>query len=165
MVKKIHLSGIGGVFMANLAVMLQNKGYQITGSDSGVYPPMSDLLSDNRIDYQQGYHKNNVSIDVDYVVIGNALSRGNPEVEHCLEHRIRFRSAAQVLYDEFIAGNTSIVVTGTHGKTTTTALITHILEHAGEKPGYMIGGLSNSLTQSSRASRKKNARVFCNRRR
>ena len=145
---KIHISGVCGTATASLAGLLKAKGHVVTGSDQDVYPPMSDELAKMGVPVSSPYAEANVPADVDLVVIGNALSRGNPEVEVVLDTKRRYTSQAALLADEFLRDRTSIVVSGTHGKTTTTAMLTHILRHAGLDPSFLIGGVSLDLGTS-----------------
>ena len=146
----IHFSGICGTAMASLAVLLHHRGHRITGSDQNVYPPMSDLLASEGIPVASGYAAENLQDRPDLVVIGNALSRGNPEVEAALAQKLRYVSMAELLKEHFIRGATSLVVTGTHGKTTTTSLLAWTLLHAGCDPGFLIGGIARNLKTSCR---------------
>ncbi len=136
--------------MASLAVLLHHRGHRITGSDQNVYPPMSDLLAAEGIPVASGYAAANLQDRPDLVVIGNALSRGNPEVEAALAQKLRYVSMAELLKEHFIRGTTSLVVTGTHGKTTTTSLLAWTLLHAGRDPGFLIGGIARNLKTSCR---------------
>ncbi len=144
----IYFIGICGTAMASLAVLLKKRGYHVTGSDSNVYPPMSTFLEQQNIDVLEGYLEENLCNVPDLVVIGNALSRGNPEVEIVLEQGIPYISMAELLKEFFIRGTTSLVVTGTHGKTTTTSLLAWIFECAGKQPGFMIGGIPENFGTS-----------------
>jgi UDP-N-acetylmuramate: L-alanyl-gamma-D-glutamyl-meso-diaminopimelate ligase len=147
--RKIYLIGICGTAMASLAGMLREKGYSVLGSDSNVYPPMSDFLDRLGIPVFNGYKAENiVKASPDLVVIGNALSRGNVEVEHVLDSAIRYASMAETVKELFIRGKNSIVVAGTHGKTTTTALLAWILEVAGCKPSFLVGGIAENFGKS-----------------
>lgn len=137
---KIHLMGIGGTGMASLAGMLKAQGHQVQGSDQGVYPPMSEVLKDFGILVFTPYDPKNLSDDIDLVVIGNVISRGNPEVEAALERGMAYESMAEVIRKFFLQGKTSLVVAGTHGKTTTTSLLAWVLESAGKDPGFFVGG-------------------------
>ena len=121
--KHIHLTGICGTAMASIAGLLQLQGHRITGSDKAAYPPMSDLLRSLGIPVMEPYSESNLDPAPDLVVIGNALSRGNPEVERVLDERIPFTSMAALVHDEFLKGRESLVVAGTHGKTTTTSML------------------------------------------
>ena len=129
--RHIHLSGICGTAMASLAGLLQLQGHRITGSDKAAYPPMSDLLHSLGIPVQT-FSETNLSPAPDLVVIGNALSRGNPEVEYVLDQRIPFTSMAALTHDEFLRGRESLVVAGTHGKTTTTSMLAWIYQVASQ---------------------------------
>ena len=148
--KHFHFSGICGTGMASLAVLLKNRGYKITGSDENIYPPMSTLLAENHIDILTPYRAENLKPSPDSVVIGNSLSRGNPEVEYTLEAHLSYLSMAELLKESFIRGNTSIVIAGTHGKTTTTSLTAHLFTECGFKTGFMVGGIPENFGTSSR---------------
>jgi UDP-N-acetylmuramate: L-alanyl-gamma-D-glutamyl-meso-diaminopimelate ligase len=149
-VQSIHLVGICGTAMASAAAALQEKGVQVTGSDQNVYPPMSTFLAERKIQAFSGYAEQNLAHKPDLVVIGNAISRGNPEVEYVLDHKLRYCSLPELLKEFFIRGKRSLVVSGTHGKTTTTSLLTWVFEHNGLNPGYLIGGIPNNLGQGAR---------------
>ena len=135
--------------MAALAGMLREKGFNVCGSDSDVYPPMSDFLDRLDIPVFKGYKADNiVTTNPDLVVIGNALSRGNVEVEHVLDAGVRYTSMAEIVKELFIRGKNSIVVAGTHGKTTTTAMLAWILETAGRRPSFLVGGIAENFGRS-----------------
>jgi len=144
-----HFSGICGTAMASLAVLLKKRGHRITGSDENVYPPMSEFLAENAITVKTPYRAENLQPPPDFVVLGNALSRGNPEVEYALEAHLHYLSMAELLKNEFIRGNRSIVITGTHGKTTTTALAAHVLISSGLSTGFLVGGIPENFGTSS----------------
>jgi len=151
--KHIHLSGICGTAMASLAGLLQLEGHRITGSDKAAYPPMSDLLRDLGIPIMEPYAEANLDPAPDLVVIGNALSRGNPEVERVLDERIPFTSMAALLREEFLVGRESLVVAGTHGKTTTTSMLAWIYQTAAHEtpalePSFLIGGVAENFGSS-----------------
>jgi len=129
---------------------MQEKGIQVTGSDQNVYPPMSTFLANRRINVISGYAERNLAHRPDLVVIGNAISRGNPEAEYVLEHKLSYCSLAELLKHFFIRGKRSLVVTGTHGKTTTTSLLAWVFEHNGLNPSFLIGGIPNNLGQGAR---------------
>jgi UDP-N-acetylmuramate: L-alanyl-gamma-D-glutamyl-meso-diaminopimelate ligase len=137
----IHLLGIGGAAMAPLAGMLKEHGYHVTGSDANVYPPASTLLASLGIPWKEGFSEDNLKPAPDLVVVGNVIARGNPELEYLLDEKIPYSSMAGVLEELFIPGHTSIVVAGTHGKTTTTALATWIFQTAGRRPDFLVGGV------------------------
>jgi UDP-N-acetylmuramate: L-alanyl-gamma-D-glutamyl-meso-diaminopimelate ligase len=143
-----HLSGIGGSAMTPLAGMLASSGHRVTGSDAGVYPPASTLLESLGIGWKNGFDAANLDPTPDIVVIGNALSRGNPEVEAVLDNKIPYRSLPQTLEEFFLPGHDSLVVTGTHGKTTTTSMLSWILHHAGRHPNFLIGGVAENFGRS-----------------
>jgi UDP-N-acetylmuramate: L-alanyl-gamma-D-glutamyl-meso-diaminopimelate ligase len=146
---KFYLVGICGTAMASLAGMLQAKGCRVEGSDSDVYPPMSDFLESLRIPVYKGYRASNLAASgPDVVVIGNALSRGNPEVEHTLDAGMRYASMAETVKELFIRGKNSIVVCGTHGKTTTTAMLAWMLEQADRNPSFLVGGIAENFGRS-----------------
>ncbi len=134
--------------MAPLAGMLAEKGYRVTGSDKGVYPPASTLLKSLGITWKEGFREENLSPAPDLVVIGNAISRGNPELEEVLDRKIPYRSLPEVLKEFFLPGHDSIVVTGTHGKTTTTAMLAWIFHVAGRKPDFLVGGVVENFGKS-----------------
>jgi UDP-N-acetylmuramate: L-alanyl-gamma-D-glutamyl-meso-diaminopimelate ligase len=151
--KHIHLIGICGTAMASLAGMLQQLGHHITGSDTAAYPPMSDLLAGLNIKIYEPYSESNLEPRPDLVVVGNAISRGNPELEYVLDQRIPFCSMAAILHDEFLPGRESLVVAGTHGKTTTTSMLAWIYEVASRKnpefaPSFLIGGVAENFGTS-----------------
>jgi len=151
--RHIHLIGICGTAMASLAGLLQLEGHRITGSDKAAYPPMSDLLRSLGIPILEPYAESNLSPAPDLVVIGNALSRGNPEIERVLDERIPFTSMAALLREEFLAGRSPLVVAGTHGKTTTTSMLAWIFETAAREnsalePSFLIGGVAENFGSS-----------------
>ena len=127
--KRIHLIGICGTAMATLAALLKSRGHDVRGSDQNVYPPMSDFLAAERIPTYSGYDAAHIGTDVDLVVVGNAISRGNPELEAVLERKVRYCSLPEIIRDQFLWGAESVVVAGTHGKTTTTSLTGWLLTH------------------------------------
>ena len=143
-----HLSGIGGAAMTPLAGMLAESGHRVTGSDAGVYPPASTLLQSLGIAWKNGFDAANLEPAPDIVVLGNALSRGNPEVEAVLDRKIPYRSLPHTLEEFFLPGRDSLVVTGTHGKTTTTSMLSWILHHAGRRPNFLIGGVAENFGRS-----------------
>ncbi len=136
--------------MASVAVAMKERGFQVTGSDQNVYPPMSTFLADRGIEVMQGYAESNLAYQPDLVVIGNAISRGNPEAEAVLDRKLRYASLPEVLRDFFLQGKRSLVVTGTHGKTTTTSLLAWVFEHNGRHPSFLIGGIPENLGQGAR---------------
>src|SRR5437660_647066 len=147
--KKFHFLGIGGTAMASVAAALQERGFKISGSDENVYPPMSTFLQEKGIALKQGYRAENIPPDTDVVVIGNAMKRGNPEVEAVLNRKLFYLSLPEVLKNYFLRGRHNLVVTGTHGRTTTTALLAWIMTSAGHRPSYMIGGIPRNLGQGA----------------
>ncbi|HEX6625798.1 MAG TPA: Mur ligase domain-containing protein, partial [Pyrinomonadaceae bacterium] len=147
-----HLIGICGTAMASLAAMLKERGHRVTGSDENVYPPMSTMLDALNIPVMQGYKPEHLAAAPDCVVVGNALSRGNPEVEETLNRRLTYRSAAEVIKEEFIRGRRSLVVAGTHGKTTTTSIAAWVLERGGLNPGFLVGGIVQNFGASARVT-------------
>ena len=151
--RHIHLIGICGTAMAALAGLLQLKGHRVTGSDKAAYPPMSDLLRSLGIPVMEPYSEKNLSPAPDLVVIGNALSRGNPEIEWVLDNRIPFISMAELLREEFLTGRSPLVVAGTHGKTTTTSMLAWIYQVASRSkpeldPSFLIGGVAENFGTS-----------------
>ncbi len=149
-IKSVHFVGIGGTAMASAAAAMMDKGFAVTGSDQNVYEPMGSFLAGKRIEVKNGYDERNLSHKPDLVVIGNAISRGNPEAEFVLDHKLRHGSLPELLKEFFIHGKRSIVVAGTHGKTTTTSLLTWVFEHNGLNPSYLIGGIPNNFSQGAR---------------
>ena len=145
-----HLIGIGGTAMASLAGLLKAAGHEVTGSDEGVYPPMSGQLRDLGIPYREGYAPDNLEPVPDIVVVGNAISRGNVELEAVLNRKLRYTSAAVVVKEEFIRGRHSLAVAGTHGKTTTASLLAWLLDVAGFDPSFLIGGIVENFGTSFR---------------
>jgi UDP-N-acetylmuramate: L-alanyl-gamma-D-glutamyl-meso-diaminopimelate ligase len=146
--KHIHLIGICGTAMASLAGMLNERGFRVTGSDAAAYPPMSDFLASLGIPVAQPFDAANLRPRPDLVVVGNAISRGNAELEHVLDDRIPFCSLPQILHDEFLRGKEVIVVAGTHGKTTTTSMLSWIFHSAGKQPSFLIGGIAENFGSS-----------------
>jgi len=146
--KHIHLIGICGTAMASLAGMLKHRGFHVTGSDAAAYPPMSDFLRDLGIPVAQPFDAKNLEPKPDLVVIGNAISRGNVELEYVLDQRLDFCSLPQLLHDEFLRGKEVLVVAGTHGKTTTTSMLSWIFHSAGLDPSFLIGGIAENFGSS-----------------
>src|SRR5215212_4996794 len=147
-----HLIGICGTAMASLAGMLQARGHRVTGSDENVYPPMSTMLADLGIPVAQGYRPEHLEPAPDCVVVGNALSRGNAEVEETLDRKLTYRSQAEVVKEEFVRGRRSLVVAGTHGKTTTTSIATWVMEVGGLDPSFLVGGVVQNFGKSFRVT-------------
>jgi UDP-N-acetylmuramate: L-alanyl-gamma-D-glutamyl-meso-diaminopimelate ligase len=146
--KHIHLIGICGTAMASLAGMLKQRGFRVTGSDAAAYPPMSDFLEELGIPVAQPFDARNLDPLPDLVVVGNAISRGNVELERILDQRIPFSSLPQLLHDEFLRGREVLVVAGTHGKTTTTSMLAWIFHTAGIQPSFLIGGIAENFGSS-----------------
>jgi UDP-N-acetylmuramate: L-alanyl-gamma-D-glutamyl-meso-diaminopimelate ligase len=146
----IHLIGVAGTAMATLAAMLQRRGHRVTGSDAGVYPPMSDFLRAERIEVFEGYAAAHIDADADLVVVGNAISRGNVELETLLDRRQRYCSLPERIRDEFLWDRDPIVVAGTHGKTTTTSMVAWLLTHGGLDPSLLVGGIAGNFDASYR---------------
>ncbi len=147
---RIHILGICGTFMGGLAVMAKRLGHTVTGSDAGVYPPMSTQLESEGIELMQGYRADNLAVKPDMVVIGNALSRGNAEVEAVLSLGLPYTSGAQWLAEHVLQNRWVLAVAGTHGKTTSSSMLAWILEYAGLKPGFLIGGVPLNFSTSAR---------------
>ncbi|WP_369742692.1 UDP-N-acetylmuramate:L-alanyl-gamma-D-glutamyl-meso-diaminopimelate ligase [Pseudidiomarina sp. PP-1MA] len=146
----IHILGICGTFMGGIAAIAKALGHQVTGSDAQVYPPMSDQLRALGIELIEGYDPAQLQPRPDLVIIGNAMSRGNPAVEAVLNQRIPYRSGAQWLHDEVLQQRWVLAVAGTHGKTTTASMLTWLLDYAGLKPGFLVGGVLANFEQSAR---------------
>jgi UDP-N-acetylmuramate: L-alanyl-gamma-D-glutamyl-meso-diaminopimelate ligase len=149
---KIHLIGICGTAMATLAAMLKRKGHDVQGSDQDVYPPMSDFLAAEGIPALSGYLAEHITGDLDVVVVGNAISRGNPELEEVLDRKIRYCSLPEAVREHFLWGARSIVIAGTHGKTTTTALTGWLLTHGGFDPSMLVGGIARNFGPDGQGS-------------
>ncbi|MFL6216107.1 MAG: UDP-N-acetylmuramate:L-alanyl-gamma-D-glutamyl-meso-diaminopimelate ligase [Blastocatellia bacterium] len=150
--KHYHLIGICGTAMASLAGMLVAQGHTVTGSDENVYPPMSLELERLGIPVVEGYRPDNLRQRPDVVVVGNAISRGNPELEYVLNEKMNYTSMAAVVKENFIRGHHSIVFAGTHGKTTTTSLMAWAMERAGANPSFLIGGVAENFNSSFRVT-------------
>src|SRR5271154_2638679 len=146
--KDIHMIGIGGSAMSPLAGMLRERGHRVTGSDAGVYPPSSPLLDSLGISYFTSFDAKNLMCDPDLVVVGNAISRGNAEVEEMLDRKLPYHSLPEILEEEFLPGKHSIVVSGTHGKTTTTAMLAWLFHVAGKRPNFLVGGIAENFGKS-----------------
>jgi UDP-N-acetylmuramate: L-alanyl-gamma-D-glutamyl-meso-diaminopimelate ligase len=147
-----HLIGICGTAMAALAGMLQARGHHVTGSDENVYPPMSTMLAALGIEVKQGYQPGHLEPTPDCVIVGNAIPRGNPEVEATLNRKLLYRSQAEVVKEEFIRGRRSLVVAGTHGKTTTTSFEAWVMDQGGLDPTFLIGGVAQNFGVSFRVT-------------
>jgi UDP-N-acetylmuramate: L-alanyl-gamma-D-glutamyl-meso-diaminopimelate ligase len=145
--RHLHFIGICGTAMGAVAAALRAQGYTVTGSDQAVYPPMSTFLEERGIALSSGYCEENLPATADLIVVGNAISRGNPELEAVLNRRLRYISLPEALKQFFLSGRRNTVVSGTHGKTTTTSLLTWILQCAGLAPAYLIGGIARNLGQ------------------
>ena len=147
---KIHILGIAGTFMGGVAALARELGHEVEGSDQAIYPPMSTQLETLGIALRQGYEPANISPDCDEIVIGNALSRGNAAVEAVLDQARRYTSGAQWLAEWVLPGRETLAIAGTHGKTTTTTILTWLLEAAGRQPGFLIGGVAEDFSVSAR---------------
>jgi len=153
--KSFHFLGICGTAMAATAAALRERGFKVSGSDENVYPPMSIFLQEKGIELKLGFRAENIPEDAEVVVIGNAMKRGNPEVEAVLNRKLFYISLPEVLRTYFLRGRHNLVVTGTHGKTTTTALLAWIMEQAGLKPGFFIGGIPKNFGEGARLNQSK----------
>ena len=147
---RVHLIGICGTAMATLAAMLKTRGFDVRGSDQNVYPPMSDFLVQQGITTLQGYRPEHITAELDLVVVGNAISRGNPELEEVLDRKIRYCSLPEAIRDHFLWAARSVVITGTHGKTTTTSLAGWLLAQGGADPSVLVGGIAANFESSYR---------------
>ncbi len=148
--KNFHFVGVCGTAMGSVAAAMKAKGFKVTGSDKNVYPPMSTFLEQQGVEIFSGYKAEHIPDDADVIVIGNAISRGNPEAEEALNRKLLYVSLPEVLKDFFLRGKRNIVVSGTHGKTTTTSMLAWILESAGKNPSHMIGGIPSNLGKGAR---------------
>src|SRR5271154_3413000 len=146
--KHIHLIGICGTAMASLAGMLKQRGFRVTGSDAAAYPPMSGFLAELGVSVSPPFDPRNLEPRPVLVVVGNAISRGNVELEQVLDQRIPFCSLPQLLHEEFLRGKEVLVVAGTHGKTTTTSMLAWIFHTAGMQPSFLIGGIAENFGSS-----------------
>src|SRR5438105_7507053 len=146
--KDIHIIGIGGSAMAPLAGMLREQGFHVTGSDSGVYPPACTLLDSLGISYFPSFEAAHLTPAPDLVIVGNIIARGNPELEETLERKIPYRSMPEILEEVFLPGKHSIVISGTHGKTTTTAMLAWIFHSAAKNPTFLVGGVAENFGKS-----------------
>ena len=147
---KIHILGIAGTFMGGVAALARELGHEVEGSDQAIYPPMSTQLEQLGIALAQGYEPGNIGPGCEQIVVGNALSRGNPAVEWVLDQGLRYTSGAQWLAENVLPGRQTLAVAGTHGKTTTTTILTWLLEAAGRAPGFLIGGVAEDFGVSAR---------------
>ena len=147
---KLHILGIAGTFMGGVAALARELGHEVEGSDQNIYPPMSTQLEQLGIALKQGYAPHQVSADCDAIMVGNALSRGNPAVEHVLDAGLRYTSGAQWLSEQVLPGRDVLAVAGTHGKTTTTTILSYLLQAAGREPGFLIGGVAEDFGVSAR---------------
>ena len=148
--KHFHFIGICGTAMGAVAAAMKERGFKITGSDSAVYPPISTFLESRGIKLERGYRAANIPEKADVIVVGNAISRGNEELEEVLNRKLRYVSMPEVLKEYFLRGKRNFVVTGTHGKTTATSLLTWMLHKGGKDPGYLIGGVPRNFDGGAR---------------
>jgi UDP-N-acetylmuramate: L-alanyl-gamma-D-glutamyl-meso-diaminopimelate ligase len=160
MSRRVHLIGICGTAMATLAALLKRRGDDVSGSDQHVYPPMSEFLAAEGIQAASGYDADHIEPGIDLVVVGNAISRGNPELERVLELKSRYASLPEVIRDTFLWGAHSVVVAGTHGKTTTTSLAGWLLAHGGLDPTVFVGGIALNFGESGSSYREGRGRDF-----
>lgn len=158
--QRVHLIGICGTAMATLAALLKRKGHAVRGSDQDVYPPMSDFLAAEGIEALSGYRSEHITSDLDMVVVGNAISRGNPELEEVLDRKIRYCSLPEAVREYFLWGSRSIVIAGTHGKTTTTAVVGWVLTHGKADPSVLVGGIARNFGDNGSSYRIGGGRDF-----
>ena len=158
--KRVHVIGICGSATATLAAMLKHRGLEVRGSDQDVYPPMSDFLSSEGIETLSGYRAEHITSDIDLVIVGNAISRGNVELEEVLDRKIRYCSLPEAIREHFLWGSRSIVIAGTHGKTTTTSLTGWLLIDAGLDPSVLVGGIARNLGDHGSSYRMGQGRDF-----
>ncbi|MBI3258709.1 MAG: UDP-N-acetylmuramate:L-alanyl-gamma-D-glutamyl-meso-diaminopimelate ligase [Ignavibacteriae bacterium] len=152
---KLYFIGIGGTAMGAVALACSQLGFEVCGSDANIYPPMSDFLRESGILYYEGFSTNNIiDANPDMIVVGNSVSRGNPELEYALDERMTLVSMPEIIRDYLIAKNTSIVISGTHGKTTTSSLTAWLLDSAGLNLGFLIGGIPGNYKQGCRPAPK-----------
>ena len=150
MAAHLHILGICGTFMGGLAAIAREAGFRVTGCDANVYPPMSEQLKALGIELTEGYGREQMALAADVWVVGNVVTRGNPLMESILDSGARFVSGPQWLAEQVLRGRHVLAVAGTHGKTSTGAMLAWILEHAGRKPGFLIGGLPSNFGISAR---------------
>src|SRR5215475_7462651 len=160
MTMRVHLIGVCGTAMATLAALLKHKGFDVRGSDQDVYPPMSDFLAAEGIHALSGYRAEHITSDLDLVIVGNAISRGNAELEEVLDRKIRYCSLPEAIREHFLWGARSIVIAGTHGKTTTTALTGWVLADSGGDPSVLIGGIARNFGEQGSSYRMGQGRDF-----
>ena len=158
--KRIHLIGVCGTAMATLAALLRSRGHHVRGSDQNMYPPMSEFLAAEQIETFSGYDGSHITADLDLVVVGNAISRGNAELEAVLERKIRYCSLPEIIRDQFLWGAESVVVAGTHGKTTTTSLTAWLLAHGNLDPTVLVGGIALNFGKEGSSYRIGSGRHF-----
>ena len=156
----IHILGICGTFMAGIASLAKSKDFRVTGCDQNVYPPMSTQLEEQGIEIIEGFHSSQTKLNPDIYIVGNIVKRGNPLMEGILNNNLAFQSGPQWLYENILHEKWVIAVAGTHGKTTTTAMLTWIFEHVGLNPSYLIGGIPTNLKSSSRLVENKESKFF-----
>ncbi|TAL85686.1 MAG: UDP-N-acetylmuramate:L-alanyl-gamma-D-glutamyl-meso-diaminopimelate ligase, partial [Rhodanobacter sp.] len=152
---RLHILGICGTFMGGVAALARELGYTVEGSDANVYPPMSTQLEALGIGMMRGYTADHLKPPPDLVVVGNAMTRGNPAVEYMLDAHLRYVSGPQWLGETVLADRDVLAVAGTHGKTTTTSLLAHLLESAGMSPGFLVGGVPGNFGVSARLGSRK----------
>jgi UDP-N-acetylmuramate: L-alanyl-gamma-D-glutamyl-meso-diaminopimelate ligase len=157
---RIHLIGACGTAMGTLAALLRQQGHEVSGSDEHVYPPMSDFLVAEGITLLEGYSEAHVAGPLDLVVVGNAISRGNEELEAVLDRKLRYASLPEAIRDFFLWGSTSIVIAGTHGKTTTTSLAGWLLTHGGVDPTVLVGGIARNFGEGGASYRVGKGKAF-----
>jgi UDP-N-acetylmuramate: L-alanyl-gamma-D-glutamyl-meso-diaminopimelate ligase len=160
MTLRVHLIGVCGTAMATLAALLKQKGFDVRGSDQDVYPPMSDFLAAEGIKALSGYRAEHITSDLDLVIVGNAISRGNPELEEVLDRKIRYCSLPEAIREHFLWGARSIVIAGTHGKTTTAALAGWVLTDSGVDPNVLVGGIVRNFGEHGSSYRTGQGRDF-----
>jgi UDP-N-acetylmuramate: L-alanyl-gamma-D-glutamyl-meso-diaminopimelate ligase len=148
--KNFHFVGVCGTAMGSVAAAMKNRGYKVTGSDQNVYPPMSTFLESQGVEITSGFAASNIPDDADVIVVGNAISRGNEEAEAALDRKLLYVSLPEVLKEHFLRGKRNLVMSGTHGKTTTSSILTWLLESAGANPSHMIGGIPTNMGQGAR---------------
>jgi UDP-N-acetylmuramate: L-alanyl-gamma-D-glutamyl-meso-diaminopimelate ligase len=158
--EKVHLIGVGGTAMATLAALLKQKGREVRGSDQNIYPPMSTFLVEEGIQTYTGYSADHITPDLDLVVVGNAISRGNVELEALLDRKIRYCSLPEAVREFFLWGARSVVIAGTHGKTTTTAMAAWLLTAAGRDPSLLVGGIAANFGEDGSSYRLGHGREF-----
>ena len=152
---KIHILGIGGTFMAGIAIIAKQLGHEVTGSDKNLYDPMKSVLKNEKINFTEGYNPRFLKQSIDLIIVGNVMSRGMNIIEKILDSNIKYISGPQWLYENVLSKKYVIAISGTHGKTTTSSLVAWILKYSGLNPSYLIGGQPMNLSSPAKLTKSK----------